>query len=94
MNGSNKLAGAVKCAIIEPSSRSFGAMAVPDRIPPENRKMELTNFKPIMKQYTDGLISWSEFLLAVQLEPEQIELLEILHKLPLKAYWKIEPEDL
>ena len=56
--------------------------------------MELKDFKPIMKQYTEGLISWSEFLLAVQLEQEQIDLLETLHKLPLKAYWKIEPEDL
>ena len=56
--------------------------------------MKFAYLDSFIKQYQEGLISWSDFLLAVQLDQEQIELLETLYKLPLKAYWKIEPEDL
>ena len=55
--------------------------------------MNIADFDSILKQYNDGLISWSEFLLAVQLTSEQVEQLVALHKLPQAVYLKIKSTD-
>lgn len=55
--------------------------------------MDIADFDSILKQYNDASISWSEFLLAVQLTKKQVAQLEALHKLPLNLYFKIRPSD-
>lgn len=55
---------------------------------------KIAEFPERLKHYQDGLISWSEFLIAVQLAEEEKEILCALHKLPFAAYSKIKPADL
>ena len=55
--------------------------------------MNIADFYNILKQYNAGLISWSEFLLAIQLTEKQVEQLVALHKLPQAVYFKIKSTD-